>query len=71
MEQHYQGMAQKLTNNKNSDYFAVHFDKHFTQKPSPQQCHKFMFFNILSTVNTFGSIKTLVNCLLHYVREKE
>ena len=32
MEQHFQDVAQKVANNKNSDSFAAHFTKHFTQK---------------------------------------
>ena len=58
MEQHFQDIAQKFANNKNSDSFAAHFAKHFTRKPSPQECCKIMSFDILSTVNTIGSMKT-------------
>ena len=58
MEQHFQDVAQKFVNNKNSDSFAAHFAKHFTQKPSPQECRKIMSFDILSTVNPIGSMKT-------------
>ena len=57
-EQHFQDVAQKFGNNKNSDSFAAHFAKHFTQKPSPQQCRKIMSFDILSTVNPIGSMET-------------
>ena len=57
MEQHFQDIAQKVANNKNSDSFAAHFGKHFMQKPSPQQCRKIMSFNILSTVKPTGSMK--------------
>ena len=45
-------------NDKNSEYFADHFAKHFTQKPSPQQCRKNMSFDVLSTVNPICAIKT-------------
>ena len=58
MEQHFQDVAQKVVNNKNLDSFSAHFAKHFTQKPSPQQCRKIMSFDILSTVNHMGSMKT-------------
>ena len=58
MEQHFQDVAQKVVNNKNLDSFAAHFAKHFTQKPSPQECRKIMSFDILSTVNPIGSMKT-------------
>ena len=58
MEQHFQDVAQKVTNNKNSDSFADHFAKHFTRKPNPQECHKIMSFDIISTVNPIGSMKT-------------
>ena len=62
MEQHFQDVAKKVTNNNNSDSFAAnfaaHFAKIFTQKPSPQQCVKIMSSNILSTVNHIGSMKT-------------
>ena len=58
MEQHFQDVAQKVANNKNSDSFAAHFAKHFTQKPSPQECREIMSFNILSTINPIGSMKT-------------
>ena len=36
MEQHFQDVALKVANIKNSDSFAAHFSKSFTQKPSPQ-----------------------------------
>ena len=58
MEQHFQAIAQKVANNKNSEYFAAHFAKYFTQKPSPQQRRKIIYFNILSTVIPVGSMKT-------------
>ena len=32
MEQHFQDVVQKVANNHNSDSFAAHFAKHFTQK---------------------------------------
>ena len=57
-EQHFQDVAQKVANNNNSDSFAAHFAKHFTEKRSPQKCCKIMSLNILSTVNPIGSIKT-------------
>ena len=57
MEQHFQDVAQKVANNKNSDSFADNFAKHFTQKPSPQESRKIMSFDILSTVNPIGSMK--------------
>ena len=58
MEQHSQDVASKVINNKNSDSFASHFAKIFTQKPSPQQCRKSISFKILSMVNSIGLIKT-------------
>ena len=58
MQQHFQDVAQKVVNNKNSDSFAAHFAKHFTQKPSPQECREIMSFDVLSTVNPIGSMKT-------------
>ena len=58
MEQHFQDVVQKIANNKNSESFAAHFDKHFTQKLSPQQCRKIICSNILSTVNPISSMKT-------------
>ena len=58
MEQHFQNVRQKVANDNNSDYFSAHFAKHFTQKPSPQQCREVMSFDILSTVNPIGSMKT-------------
>ena len=58
MEQYFQDVAQKVGNNKNSDSFASHFAKHFTKKSSPQECRKIMSFDILSTVNPIGSMKT-------------
>ena len=38
MEQHFQGVDQKVMNDQNSDSFVVHSAKYFTQKPSSQQC---------------------------------
>ena len=58
MEQHFQDVAQKVANNKNSGSFADHFAKHFTQKTRSQECHKIMSFGILSTLNPIGSMKT-------------
>ena len=58
MEQHFHDVAQKVANNKNSEYFADHFAKQFTQKPSPQQCREIMSSDIMSTVNPIGSMKT-------------
>ena len=58
MEQHFQDVAQKVANNKNSDSFAAHFATHFTRKPSSQECRKIMSFYIISTVNPIGSMKT-------------
>ena len=58
MEQQFKDVAQKVTNDKNLDSFAAHFAKHFTQKPSPQQCCKIMSFSILYTVNPIYSMKT-------------
>ena len=58
MEQHFQDVAQKVANNKNLDSFADHFAKHFTRKPSPQECREIMSFDIISTVNPIGSMKT-------------
>ena len=51
-------MVQKFMHNNNPDSFAAHFAKIFTQEPTPQQCCKIMYPEILSTVNTIGSIKT-------------
>ena len=58
MEQHFQDVAQKVVNNKNSDSFAAHSAKNFTRKPSPQECREIMSFDIISTVNPIGSMKT-------------
>ena len=57
MEQHFQDMPQKVMNYNNSDSFAAHFARHFTQKPSPLKCRKIMSFDILSTVNPICSMK--------------
>ena len=58
VEQHFQDVAQNVVNNKNPDSSVAHFAKHFTQKPSPQQCRKIISFNILSTVKPIASMKT-------------
>ena len=42
---------------KNSEYFAIHFTKHFTQKPSPQQSRETVSFKMFSSVNPIGPIK--------------
>ena len=66
MEQHFQDVAQKVANNKNSNSLAAHFAQHFTQRPSQQKCRKIMSSNILTGVNTIGSMKTLgkLSCTL-------
>ena len=71
MEQHFQDVAQKVANNKNSDSFAAHFAKHFTQKPSPQECRGIMYFDILYTVKPIRSLKTWgkLSCTLLYERK--
>ena len=63
MEHHFQDVAQNVANNKNSKSFTAHFAKHFTQKPSPQQCRKIMSLDIISTINPIGSMKTWGNSL--------
>ena len=55
-EQHFQYVAYKLMNDKNSDFFAAHFAKCFTQNPSPQQCREIISLEILSPVNFIGSM---------------
>ena len=64
-------MAQKAANNNNSDSFAAHFAKHFTQKLGPQECREIMSFDILYTVNPIDSIKTWgkSSCTLLYERK--
>ena len=66
MEQHFQDVSQQVANNKNLDSFAAPFAKNFTQKPSPQECRKIMSFDILSTVNPIGAMKTWgkTSCIL-------
>ena len=39
-EQKFQGVDQKVMNNKNLEYFAIHFAKHFTKKTNLQECRK-------------------------------
>ena len=58
MEQHFQDIAQKVQHDKHSDTFAAHFETHFDQKPTPQQCREITKFKILSKVNPIGSMKT-------------
>ena len=58
MEQHFQDVGQKVLNDSKSESFATHFAKQFTPKPSPQKCRGIMSFDILSTVNHIGSMKT-------------
>ena len=70
MEQYFQDVAQKVMNDKNLDSFSDHFTKHFTQKPSPQQCREIMYFDIISNVNPISSMKTWVNRLVHYAWKK-
>ena len=60
MDQHFQDVDQKVMNDKNQDSFAGQFAKPFTQKPSPQKCHKILSFDILYTVKIEGSMKTWV-----------
>ena len=57
MEQHFQDVAQKLQHNRNSDTFAAHFAQNFEQKTTPQQCREINKFEILSKVNSTGSMK--------------
>ena len=54
IEQHFQYVAQNIMHDNNLDYLAACFDKHFTQKPSPQLHRKIMSFKIISIVNHNG-----------------
>ena len=58
MEQHFQDVAQKVQHNKNSDTFVAHFNQHFNQKPTRQQCREITEFEILSKINPIESMKT-------------
>ena len=58
MEQHFQDVAQKVQHNKNSDTFEAHFNQHFDQKLTPQQCREIMRYEIRSTVIPIGLMKT-------------
>ena len=58
MEQHFQDAAQKFMHGKNLEYFTSHFAKSYTQKPIRQQCSEIISFEIISTVNPIGSMKT-------------
>ena len=58
LEEHFQDVAQKVVNIKNSESFVANFAKYFTQKPGPQECREIMTFDILSAVNYIGSMKT-------------
>ena len=51
MEQHFQDEAQKLHHDKNSVTYAAHFDQHFDQNLTPQQCCEITKLEILSKVN--------------------
>ena len=71
MEQHFQDVAQKGANDKNSNSFAAHFANNIMQKPNPQQCRKIMSFGILQMVKPIGSMKTWSNlCCTLYMKEK-
>ena len=71
MEQYFQDVAQKFTNDKNSDSFTAHFTKHFTQKPSPQQCRNIISFRILYREILLALRKPGVNHHVHYVWQRE
>ena len=58
MEQHFQDVPPKVMNDNNLDSFIAHLAKHFTQKPSTQQCRKIVSFEILFMVSPIGSKKT-------------
>ena len=46
MEQHFQDVDQTFTNDKNLEYFAAHFAKHFTQKnKSTTMSQDYIFWN--------------------------
>ena len=71
MEQPLQDVVKKFANDKNSDSFAAHFAKHFTQKLSPQQCRKIKSFGIPSTANPIGSMKPWVqSCCTLCIQER-
>ena len=60
MEQHFQGVAQKVHYDKNLESFAAHFIQHFIKKSSPQQCFTITSFRIISTENPLGLMKNWV-----------
>ena len=70
MTQHFQDVEKKVVNNKNSDSFAAHFAKTFTQKPSQQECREIKSFDIISTVNPIVEIRSFllnVDIISHYI----
>ena len=58
VEQHFRDVEQQVMDGNNLDSFDSRFAKHFTLKPSPQQCRKIVSFNIIYAVNTIGSMET-------------
>ena len=57
MEQHFQDVAQKVANNKNSESFAAHFAKHLRKNQVHKNFAK-LCLSIFFTVNPIGSMKT-------------
>ena len=57
-EQYFQYVAQKVKCDNNLDTFAVHFDQHFNQKPTPQHWCEVIKFEIIFILNPIRSIIT-------------
>ena len=58
MNAHFNDVQKLVQDGKLSDTFACHFAQHFSQKPSPQQQRNIMKFEVLSSVNPIGAMKT-------------
>ena len=57
-EQHFQDVYQKVLCHNILDSFDDHFAQNLTYKPITQKCQYMMSFEILSTVNHIGLMKT-------------
>ena len=70
MVEHFWDVEQKVMDDSNSESFAAHIAKHFTQKPSPQQFSHITYFKIPPMVSPIYSMKSGVNSLVHSTLNK-
>ena len=66
MDRHFSNVQRLLKNEKKSDSFAAHFEKHLNATMSCTDLRKYMTFQVVKQINLIGAMKTVTkpNCNL-------